>query len=64
MSMLIFVACLVGAPDRCEERTLAFDVTPLTCMMSAQSTLAQWNFNQPAWRIARWRCSESLEVRI
>lgn len=58
MIELIFIACLVSAPDRCEEKGLQFvDLpSPMACMMLAQPQLAQWAESHPRWRVAKWRC--------
>ena len=67
MIELVFVACLVTVPDRCEEKALQFlDVTPMACMMGAQPQLAQWVEQHPKWRIARWSCRtvDQREARI
>lgn len=58
MIELAFIACLTAAPALCEKKSLLFtEVTPLTCMMSAQPELARWVDSHPKWRIDRWRCN-------
>jgi len=58
MIELLFVACLVGAPDECENKTLQFaeNITPMACLMGAQPQLAQWTSQHPKWRIMSWKC--------
>jgi hypothetical protein len=57
MIELIFVACLVSAPEQCENKALQFtDITPMACMMGAQPQLAQWANQHPKWRVASWKC--------
>lgn len=57
MIELAFVVCLASAPKDCEDRSLLFvDITPMTCMMGAQSELAKWTAEHPHWRIASWKC--------
>ncbi|MBK0399874.1 hypothetical protein H0I76_11790 [Limibaculum sp. M0105] len=57
MIELVFVACLLSAPDRCEEKALQFvDVSHMACLMGAQPQLAEWTESHPKWRIARWSC--------
>lgn len=58
MMELVFVACLLSAPDRCEERSLQYVDVPsvMTCVMGAQPQLAEWAEAHPNWRVARWKC--------
>ena len=57
MIELVFMACIAGAPDACEERSMIFyDVTPMACMMGAQPELAKWVNSHPDYAIASWRC--------
>ncbi len=57
MIELLFVACLSGAPDDCQERSLIFtDISPMQCLMGAQPELAKWVETHPNQRIASWRC--------
>ena len=58
MIELVFIACLISSPDRCEERGLQFInvPSPMACMMSAQPQLARWAERNPKWEVARWRC--------
>lgn len=57
MIELLFVACLAGAPDDCEERSLLFtDVSPMQCLMGAQPELAKWVETHPNQQIRSWRC--------
>lgn len=57
MIELLFVACLAGAPDSCQERSLVFtDVTPTQCLMGAQPELAKWVTSHPNQHIKKWRC--------
>ena len=57
MIELVFVACLVTAPDQCRERSLTFtEITPQQCLMGAQPELAKWVSTHPNDRIKSWRC--------
>ncbi len=58
MIEIVFVACLLTAPEQCEERVLpAFvDVTELQCMMGAPMALAAWGQTYPHMRVAQWQC--------
>jgi hypothetical protein len=58
MIELVFVACLVAAPDSCEERAMRFmrPMSPRTCLRRAQPELARWSLSHPKWRIAHWSC--------
>jgi hypothetical protein len=55
---IVFVACLLAQPERCEERVLpAFtDVTEIQCMMGGQFALAAWSRTNGHLRVAEWRC--------
>lgn len=57
MIELLFVTCLVTAPDDCRERSLLYtDITPMTCLMGAQPELAKWAAGHPKFAIRSWRC--------
>lgn len=58
MIELVFIACLLSAPDRCEERSLQYVnvSSPMACMMGAQPELARWLESHPRWRVTRWSC--------
>jgi hypothetical protein len=60
MIELVFTACLIAAPEACEERTLSFvaEPSPVTCLIQAPPTLAEWVHEHPAYTIAAWRCEE------
>ena len=63
---LLFVACLVGEPERCEEKSLQF-VDPIShtaCMRGAQPQLALWVNEHPKWRIAEWTCRTAGDRKI
>lgn len=62
MIELAFIACLAAEPSACEKKSLTFtDVSPMTCMIGAQPTLAEWATSHPKWRIARWTCRIGLD---
>ncbi len=57
MVELLFIACLTGSPDVCEERNLLYyGVTPMSCMLGAQGELAKWAEQHPGQTISRWSC--------
>jgi hypothetical protein len=57
MIELLFVTCLAGAPNECQEHSLLFtDVTPMQCLMGAQPELAKWVATHPNHQIESWRC--------
>ena len=64
MIVLAFVACLDTAPDQCRDYNLTFadEITPMTCMMQAQTVLAQWGERHPDWRIGQWKCQHSSQI--
>ena len=57
MVELVFVACLLSSQDECQDRSLLFaDISPMVCMIQAQSQLAEWAEAHPGWTIRRWSC--------
>lgn len=65
MIKLVFLVCLAGSPDTCEEREIPIHetVTPMRCLMGAQPTLAEWRATHPGWRVASWRCEHEGHAR-
>ena len=67
MFELVFVACVIAAPETCEERSLAYvgRTDSFRCMVTAPQYLAGWVEEHPDWRIASWRCRDagSREIR-
>lgn len=64
MIALVFVACLQSDPSVCEERNLLFserNLTPMACIMQAQTRLAEWSTSHPRWRIGRWSCGQVMD---
>lgn len=62
MIELVFMACLIGQPNVCEERTLGFvsgGGSELSCLKEAPPTLANWSVEHPGYRIGAWRCQDS-----
>jgi hypothetical protein len=59
MIALIFTACLMSAPERCEAHRLAYaDMSPMACLAVAQQELARWAGDHPGRRIRDWRCDD------
>lgn len=59
MIALLFVVCLADDPDNCQQKNLLFadhQLTPMACMMQAQTRLAEWSASHPQWRIGKWQC--------
>lgn len=59
MIALVFVVCLQAEPQTCQKRNLLFtdqQLTPMACIMNAQTRLAEWSANHPQWRIGKWQC--------
>lgn len=57
MIELAFIACLSAEPSACERKSLLLDnMSPMTCMMTAQPLLADWVGTHPKWKVARWSC--------
>lgn len=64
MIALVFVVCLQAEPHTCQERNLLFtdhQLTPMACLMNAQTRLAEWSATHPRWRIDRWQCGRVKE---
>ncbi len=66
MIMLVFVACLDTTPDTCREHNLLFaeNITPMRCLIEAQTELAKWAQGHPQWRIANWRCGQANQFGV
>ena len=61
MIALVFIVCLQSDPQTCQERNLLFtdqQLTPMACLMNAQTRLAEWSESHPRWRIAKWKCGQ------
>ena len=58
MIELVFTACLIASPEKCEDKHLTFagNISPMACMMGAQPELAKWNEGHPKWRVGKWKC--------
>ena len=64
MIALAFVVCLQTDPQVCQDRNLLFsdqELTPMACLMQAQTRLAEWSNAHPRWRIAKWKCGRIKE---
>jgi hypothetical protein len=61
MMELFVVVCLLGAPDRCEERSIGLypEMTAMTCMMQGQPHIAAWWATHPDLRVTRWTCRDN-----
>lgn len=61
MTALVFVACLLAAPDRCEEQSLLFvsPLNPVSCMMQAPREIAAWTATHPDFQVTSWRCEDA-----
>ncbi len=55
---LVLVYCMVGDPKQCLEDRPLFEqpLTPMSCMMNAQLTAADYVKNHPTYQLASWRC--------
>lgn len=58
MYELIFVACLIAQPARCEEFSLPFaePMGAMQCMWQGQLRLVEWAADRPDWVVRRWTC--------
>lgn len=64
MIALVFVVCLHQDPEVCQQRNLLFadrQLTPMACLMQAQTRLAEWSASHPRWQIEKWRCDRVKE---
>lgn len=58
MIELVVLACLMAAPDRCEQQRVA-TAEPLSlmeCMVTSQQFLVRWREQNPSWSVRRWSC--------
>jgi hypothetical protein len=56
---LIVVACLLNAPERCEEHRMRLDMFGLDaaqCVYSSPIRVARWSVEHPGWKVTGWRC--------
>ena len=57
MIKIVFLACLAGDPNVCEERSLLYlDMPMMFCVLRAQSELALWHESHPKWQVRNWSC--------
>lgn len=58
MIELFFVTCLLGAPDRCTDRSLLFEERNglVTCILQSQTELARWIASHPTQQVREWQC--------
>ncbi|MEM7222800.1 MAG: hypothetical protein AAF495_07475 [Pseudomonadota bacterium] len=58
MYELIFIVCLITAPDVCETRHLAFERSSSAagCLWQGQIRMAKWLEEHPRYQLKSWRC--------
>lgn len=58
MIELLFITCLVDAPDRCQPHSLLFEPRNglFSCMLMGQNELARWVAAHPKDRVREWKC--------
>lgn len=57
MIELLFVSCLTGDPERCQDRSLIFvDLSLMTCMIHGQQAIATWLDRHPRETVREWSC--------
>ncbi len=62
MLELLVSVCLMDNPERCKDVSLAYaeeQLTPMQCMMGAQSEIAKWMEAHPNWQLKRWSCQRA-----
>ena len=65
MIELLVSVCLIAEPARCQDVSLTFSgesVTPMQCLVGAQSEIARWVDTHPRWAVKRWRCQPAGQV--
>ena len=59
MIELIALACSLLSPFNCKDVSLAVaEITPMQCVMGAQSRASEWIDQHPGWRIAKLTCGK------
>ncbi|MDB5396825.1 MAG: hypothetical protein JWM91_4331 [Rhodospirillales bacterium] len=60
MIELVIVYCMVGDPKQCLEQRPVFEqpLTPMSCLMGAELTAADYVKEHPTWKLASWRCEK------
>ena len=56
---LILTVCTWTQPESCEEQHLSFvdEGSLMECMKQAPPAIAEWAYNHPSKRVAKWRCN-------
>jgi hypothetical protein len=61
MIELVFIVCLMSAPEHCKDIHLTYaeeTASPRQCMMRGQPHIARWiSEHSPIWTVKRWYCS-------
>lgn len=56
---VVLYVCLLSSPATCRDERVQQSVEerpPVSCIVEGQSTVAVWQQQHPAWRVARWKC--------
>lgn len=54
---LVITVCSILHGAQCSDKTLVFqDVSLLTCMVSAQPVIAEWQNVHPNYSVRNWQC--------
>lgn len=58
MLELMFVTCMAGDPQSCQDRSLLFaeEMGLMTCMVTGQAHLAAWVETHPKEVVREWKC--------
>ncbi len=58
MYELVFIACLIAQPAKCEEFRIPFQepMGAAQCIWRSQMHLAQWTESHPEWVLRKWSC--------
>lgn len=64
MIELLLLACLGG--EDCRDFSFLYDprqVSLMTCVVSGQARVAEWQASHPHWQVRRWSCGYLDEHR-
>lgn len=62
MIVLILSVCLTGQADVCKDVHLNYpseSVTPIQCLLGAQTEIVRWSASHPKWTVKRWKCGHT-----
>ena len=62
MIELVLIYCLASDAERCMERRemVGRDLSPIECIVQAQTVGQEWVGGHPQWRLSGWRCERDV----